>query len=159
MKKLFTAAILSVCLFSFGATQANAQVCVSLDNFCDQLELQVDPNGNVYGLWDWTCDGVTLQPVIGLFDPPNVTAGTYIATLGMAIYFVFDISSGTFDLWGYDGVNPPSAFQIGQPYSFSVGSCTFAAGVPGDQPSLLGDYTDGDYAETVTLRKPPAGVK
>lgn len=142
MKKLFSVAILSVCIISFGATQANAQVCVTPDNFCDQLQLQVDGNGNVFGLWDWTCDNVTLQPVIGLFDPPNATAGTYIADLGVAVYWVFDIPSGEFDLYGYDGVNPPFAFQLDQPYSFSAGSCTFAVGVPGDQPSLLGDYLE-----------------
>jgi hypothetical protein len=149
MKKLLTVALLSVFLMG-AAGQAKAAsdnpwepavgpICVYLTNFCDRLEVNLDASANIYGRWDWTCDGVTLQPVIGLYDPPNATAGTYIAALGnLAVYFVFHLPSLTFDLWATDGVNPPFAFQLNSPFSYAFGPCGFAPDNGDNQlPSIL----------------------
>ena len=104
-----------------------------------------------------TCDSYTLQPVIGLYDAPNVTAGTYLTALGnMAIYFVFHLPTHTFDLWATDGVNPPYAYQLGSPFTVAVGPCGFSAPGNGDNqmPSVL-DEINNDLIE----RKAPAGTK
>ncbi len=141
MKKLFTIALLSVSLLGFSAATSQAQICVELVGFCDQLELQVDGDNNVYGVWDYTCDGVTLHPMQGFFNPPTVTVGTYIPALGSTFFFIFDIPSRTFDLWGWDGINPPFQYQNDSPWDFAVGPCVFS--ISGEQlPSLLGDYLD-----------------
>jgi len=144
MKKLIVAVVLTVGLVAFGVGQANAQigpVCVDLlPSFCDRLELSTDTNGLIYGVWDWTCDGVTLAHVIGRFTPPTFTAATqpvdaFGVPFGLSTMFVFTIGSGTMDLWGTDGTLPIN-FQLGMPWNFTMGPCVWEPGNNGNQNSM-----------------------
>jgi len=43
----------------------------------------------------------------------------------------------TFDLFGFDGVNPPFPQQLNQPFTLSSGACPFGLEGGGDNPSTL----------------------
>ncbi len=134
MRSIITAVILVSCMMMLGMSPANAQqgpYCVSLTGFCDRLEVYVDQNRNVYGVWDWLCDGVTLAPVLGYFDTP-VSVGTRpVDSLGAPFYytcnFLFDRSNNTFDLWGYDG-SAVYQFQNNAGWTIVPGPCDWKGG-------------------------------
>ena len=134
--------------------------CIYLTNFCDRLEVSVSPDEEgeldlVHGLWDWTCAGTPLAwvagPLTGCNEPrpePGESArqldavlATFIPELGYTIFFDFDLVPGpsgfTFELWGFDGFNPPFAFQLEQPFTYQTGPCGFSAQIDKTKPSLM----------------------
>jgi hypothetical protein len=150
MKKLIVAVVLTVGLMAFGAGQATAQVgpvCVELGPFCDRLELSADANNVVWGLWDWTCDGVTLAHVIGNLDLPSFSAATqpvdaFGTPFGMSTLFNFSLApSRVFDLWGTDGLSAPISFQLGVDWSYTNGPCVWEPGNNNSQNSMTYSLT------------------
>lgn len=138
MKKLLVLAILAIA-FCFG--QANAQigpVCIELAAFCDRLELSTDSYGNVYGVWDWTCDGVTLAPVLGRYGPLFNAGGAPVG-LGATTNLVFSFGTRLFDLWGTDG-SGTWYYQLGMPWTYTMGPCGFPAPGMGNYENSLGYY-------------------
>jgi hypothetical protein len=94
--------------------------CLSLTNFCDQLEVEIDLAGNVYGLWDSSCDGNPL-PVLGQ-SGSTATAGGGKA--GVIYEFEFNVPALRFDLWRYAG-DLPVQVQSNSPWTFTNNSCPF----------------------------------
>src|SRR6476620_1676178 len=91
MRKLAVFSVLVLALMATGVTPAHAAgpYCIVLTNFCDTLEVQTS-GVNHYGLWDWTCDGVTLTPVIGVQSAGLITAASLRSGLGYATNFNFN---------------------------------------------------------------------
>jgi hypothetical protein len=137
MRKLAVFSVLVLALMATGVTPAHAAgpYCVHLTNFCDTVSIQTSGT-NDYGLWDWTCDGVTLTPVIGVASSGLITAASLPNGLGYATNFNFNKGTHSFDLWATEGtvIFP---FQLGQPFSISAGACAFS-GPKNGKPSLKG---------------------
>ena len=137
MRKLAVFSVLALALMATGVTPAHAAgpYCVHLTNFCDTLSIQTS-GANDYGLWDWTCDGVTLTPVIGVASQGLITAASLPNGLGYATNFNFNKGTHAFDLWATEGtvIFP---FQLGQPFSISNGACAFS-GPKNGKPSIKG---------------------
>ena len=137
MRKLAVFSVLALALMATGVTPAHAAgpYCVHLTNFCDTLQITTSAANN-YGLWDWTCDGVTLTPVIGVSSAGLITDASLPSGLGYATNFTFNKASHSFDLWATEG-NVIFPFQLGQPFSISNGACAFS-GVKTGKPSIKG---------------------
>jgi hypothetical protein len=137
MRKLAVFSVLVLGLMFTGITPAHAAgpFCVHLTNFCDTLSIQTSGT-NDYGLWDYTCDGVTLAPVIGVASAGLITDGSLPPLVGYATNFNFNKGTHAFDLWATDGTNF-FPFQLGQPFSISNGACAFS-GPKNGKPSIKG---------------------
>jgi len=141
MKKLVVLTILTLALVASGVTPAAAAPrCITLTNFCDRIETDNDASGNVFGVWDWTCDGVNLSSIIGRSPGPDLTMNTRPvaggAPFNYSTNFAFHKASGLFDLYGTDG-SVIFPFQTNQPYSMTNGACGFAGTRVSSKPRLL----------------------
>jgi hypothetical protein len=140
MKKFAICTILALAMVLVGGanTRANA-VCIHFTNFCDQIQVKADSYGNIYGVWGWLCDSVTLTNILGLKRPLTATTRPVFST-GFAYYYTFEFvfnspSPGYFNLYGTDG-NVSFVQQSNQPWTKTSGNCSFAT--PRTKPSLLG---------------------
>jgi hypothetical protein len=110
----------------------NVVYCVSFSNFCDGLELSISGTDNVVtGYWKNTECAGTEVGVRGRLDPTShmisVSCPSFdLCPGGLVWLFKLKQSSHTFNLLGWDGVNPPFAQQLNQPYTMSPGACSFA---------------------------------
>ena len=131
MKKvLYGSMVAFVALFALASTPAQA-FCVQLTNFCDRLEVNLDISGNAYGLWDWQCDGITMEEVLGTKMGPTAVVAGHLAGIAATASWVFDdIPGSTADLWVYQdgGLSAPTLGAPNQPYTVIGASCGF--GVP-----------------------------
>jgi len=141
MKKLAVFALLTLALVTSGVTSASA-TCITFTNFCDRIQLHVDGSKNAYGVWDWTCDGVTLTSIIGRVPGPDLSMGTRPvaggAPFNYSANFVFHKSSQLFDLWGTEGT-VIFAFQLDQPWTITPGKCGFGGSRISNKPPMLGN--------------------
>lgn len=136
MKKFVPFSILLLGLMVFvGASVTPAQAtCIHFGDFCDQVSVKSDAYGNIYGFWDWQCDGgASASMVYGRRTPhmlfvsrPNFSDGSVWYYTGL---YLFNNNNSTFSNYFTDG-NVSFAYLSGYPYSTSAGSCTFA-GVKG----------------------------
>jgi hypothetical protein len=140
MKKfaICTILVLGVMVYMAATPPAYAkEQCIIFTNFCDRLDVNTDTYGNVYGMWDWVCDGVDATNILGhhkvLGTRPTFASGfAYYYTF----WFLFDKpSKGLFDMYGTDG-HVSFVQQSSQPFSVANGSCGF--GVPRTGPSTTG---------------------
>ena len=131
MRKLTIA--LGITALSIGAaTQAAPEAggyCVDFDFFCDGLQFVIGRDGHIAGSWVNTdCAGTDVDGMRGntrgetlnIFCPDQATC-----PVGLIWLFKLEQSSSTFDMYGYDGVNPPFLQQFNSPYTLSQGACTF----------------------------------
>jgi hypothetical protein len=139
MKKfaICTILVLGVILYSGAATPAQA-ICIHFTNFCDQIQVAPDSYGNIYGVWGWLCDSVTLTNILGRKKPLMLTTRPVFSS-GFAYYYTFEFlfnqpSPGYFNMYGTDGsVSFP--VQLTQPWTKTSGACTFAGA---NKASLVG---------------------
>lgn len=123
--------------FTLGLSNANA-FCVQLVNFCDQMEVFVDIDGNAYGRWDWRCDGLDLEEMLGEGESSNVVAG-YLAGVAKTESWRFNVPARTVDIWQFldGGVTPPSLLvPAGQPFNVAGTTCVFGAGPNAGLPAV-----------------------
>jgi hypothetical protein len=140
MKKL--AMLLGTLLFALsmgaqGATNATT-FCIDFVNFCDGMQLKASDTqpGMLNGAWHSVdCAGHDAA-VHGAQQPgkKNVTcdATQTGCPSGLTWYFAFNMTTGTFNMFGFDGVNPPFPQQLNQPFTMTAGACTFSekTGIP-----------------------------
>lgn len=126
MKKtlIFCAAIAAA--LTMAAQRANAQTyCLDLfPTYCDQVQVTVQ-GGIVFGLYDYTCDGITLEPVMGTggFGGGSF-AGPTPPFAPVAMWDV-NVATRTIDFYQTDGVS--ILFSVpGNPVNITPGACNFA---------------------------------
>jgi hypothetical protein len=126
MKKLIILSIMVLGLVAFSIPSANATYCITLDGFCDKMEVDVDANGVVYGHWDINCDGTFLKLIIGnKFGSQFNVVGDMTVEVGYIFTYLFNIPKPN-RLWtnyAYDGVNPPVPFLVNAPWTVTTGPC------------------------------------
>ena len=143
MRKLAMA--LAITTLSIGAATPAAPDaggwCVNFDNFCDGLQLYAAPDGvHLTGTWEnWDCAGSN-PPINGNLSGDglvSVVCGD-VATcpLGYVVLFKLERSSNTFDMFAWDGVNPPFVVQFNSPYTLAPGACNFTDDKTGIPSSL-----------------------
>lgn len=132
---------LALVVLGLAAPVASAQQtsCIDFDNFCDGMEINV--GGGLSGTWQNTdCAGTDVPfDRVGLVGPGQarmvcISGG---CPLGIDFLFAVDFPAGTFDLFGFDGINPPFPVQINSPFTLLSGACPFAPGDGGGIPSTL----------------------
>ena len=132
MRKLTIA--LGITALSIGAaTQAAPEAggyCADFDFFCDGLQFVIGQDGHIAGSWVNTdCAGTNVDGLRG-----NNTGGTLnircddFLTCPVNLFWLFKLEreSGTFDMYGWDGFNPPFLQQFNSPYTLSRGECAFS---------------------------------
>jgi len=126
--------------FTVGLSNANA-FCLQLTNFCGQMEVFTDIDGNAYGRWDWTCNGEE-DPAEMLGE--SAGGGTaivtgYIAAGALTSSWRINIPARTTDIWGFSdpGTTPPSLVQVGEPFTVVGLECIFGASPNADLPSVF----------------------
>jgi hypothetical protein len=139
MKKLATflaTVLLSIASSAHAGAGTNTVVCVDFDFFCDGLELSINPGEAVTGFWRNTdCAGtdVAVTGRVGINNTLSVLCADF-ATCPVGNIWLFKVllSSRTFNLFGWDGVNPPFPAQVNSPYTLTQGACAFGekTGVP-----------------------------
>ena len=125
MKRLLLASVLALMALSAAPVGAQIQVCIEWDSFCDNFQLEVDASGNVYGWWDWDCDGFDDSddtPLLGDFGNGRMTLagdGGDLATWSHR----WDLPAGHYDLWVWDGITPPEQVCDDETYTVVLGPC------------------------------------
>lgn len=138
MRKTAILSAVILAALTFGALKANAY-CVEPVGVCDQAQVDV-VGGVVYGLWDWTCDGVSLIPVLGTvgFGSGSFTGGPPPADL-LGLWDI-NISANTMDFGVSDGTGFAVTFP-NVPIVISTGACNFALS-SGGGASLMDSLAD-----------------
>jgi hypothetical protein len=139
MKRFFVFAFLALGALLIGGatTPANAATCIQFSNFCDQVTTNLSADGTVYGMWDWTCDGLNVTNILG--TQRQFRLGTRPAFSDGSAYtytFWFLFSQTEFNMYGTDG-SVEFLQQSNQPYTHHGGACNFA-GPHNGKPSLVG---------------------
>lgn len=139
MKKLAICCLaLAVCAV-FVPTSHAASKCIALSDFCDRVSVNITNVGGqqgteLVGLWDWTCDGVTLAPMAGGAGTKLKFAG-FLAGIGLTENWTANKGNHITDIYlTADGVNE-SPLVTGEGFSLTNGSCGFATPNNG-KPSL-----------------------
>ena len=129
MRKLTIA--LGITALSIGAaTQVNAASnprCIDFVNFCDGQTLADGPDGNIIGNWVHTDCASGHARIHGRNNDDGsmgVTCTDQGTCPGGFIWFFKFQTDGIFQMYGWDGVNPPFLQQLNQPYTISDGACT-----------------------------------
>lgn len=124
-KTLIVGAVFAAAL-SFGGQPVLAQTyCLDLaPTFCDQVQVNVQ-GGVIFGLYDYTCDGITLEPVMGTgrFGAASI-AGPTPAFAPMAMWNV-NVAARTMDFYQSDGTTILFSTR-GVPMGITPGACNFA---------------------------------
>ena len=127
MKRLLAIVLVVSCLMVSSLCQAISQdlgpFCISLDDYGDLFELNLNNNGIVYGVWHYGPSSPTA--VLGTFDLPLFTITSYLIDLGFTEMIIFNFSNRTCDLWFMNGTNPPSLEIDDQGWSYVIGPCDF----------------------------------
>jgi len=138
LRKAIVSGFATVAIGSMALASSPAHAfCFEFVDFCDSFELNLDMDGNVYGVWDWTCDGVTLEEMLG----NRGTIGGYLADIFKTESVKLNLPTRAMDIWAYDdpGTFPPYPIVLSAPYTISGGNCDFAAGAPSESlPSING---------------------
>jgi hypothetical protein len=126
MRKL-TIALGITALTVGAATQAASDAggyCVDFVNFSDGLHLYTAPDGlHVIGEWVGYEVDVTGNFADGYI---NVICGDMATCPNGSVWlFKLERSSNTFDMYGWDGVNPPFVQHSNEPYIVTHGQCAF----------------------------------
>ena len=126
MRKLLIISAAVAAALTMGALRANAQTyCLDLQpNFCDQAQVTVQ-GSIVFGQWDWTCDGVSLIPVLGTggFAGGSFTGVPSPGTI--AGMWDVNVAARTMDFVQSDGISAVVAFS-NVPTNIVRGVCNFA---------------------------------
>ena len=143
MRKLTIA--LGITALSIGAAAQAAPeaggYCVDFDFFCDGLQFVVGQDGKVAGEWvNSDCAGTNVPGLRGNTLNPTLNIWCDARSIpcpgGLTWLFKLEQASSTFDMYGWDGVNPPFLQQFNSPYSLSQGQCSFSDGNFGLPSSL-----------------------
>jgi hypothetical protein len=143
MRKLTIA--LGITTLSIGAaTQAAPDAggwCVDFRSFCDGLQLYAAPDGvHLTGTWEnWDCAGSTaaINGNLSGDGVVSVVCGDFATCpIGFIWLFKFERASSTFDMYGWDGVNPPFQNLLDSPYALTPGTCNFTNDKTGIPSSL-----------------------
>jgi hypothetical protein len=103
-------------------------MCVHFSNFCDMLSLATAQDGStLIGNWvNWDCAGATSR-IHGRTNADGslgVTCTDFGACPGGFIWFFKLQTNDIFQMYGWDGSNPPFLQQLNQPYFTTDGACT-----------------------------------
>ena len=141
-KVLYGGMVAIVAQFTLGSVPAQA-FCVELVNFCDRMEVNIDIDGNAYGLWDWDCSGIGLEEMLGTNNSGAAVVVGYLSGVSTTASWVFDVPGRTVNTWLYadGGASAPTPLTVTEPFTVSGASCGFgvpsAAGARPHLPSLI----------------------
>jgi hypothetical protein len=143
MRKL-TIALGITALSLAGATQVGASpgdnpTCIDFVNFCDGLELSLGDDGHLTGFWVNTDCAGARSAISGHIEHDAVvaTCDDFVSCpVGLIWSFKMTVSTKTFIMYGFDGVNPPFLNQVNQPYRPIAGACSLS----GDKPGLPSSF-------------------
>ena len=145
MKKfvLFSMLWLGLMVFVGAAVTPAHATCIIFTDFCDTVSVKSDAYGNIYGFWDWQCDGgASASQVYGRRTPHMLFVSRPLFSDGSAFYYtglyLFNNNNSTFSNYFTDG-NVSFQYISNSPYATAAGSCTFA-GAKG--PSTAGKQTN-----------------
>lgn len=123
MKKISGVCILALGVLALSISSANA-FCLTLDGFCDRIEVFAGTAGMTYGHWDYLCtDDFSSKAVMGNLANNRPIVGDLNDEQGITYKHIFHMGAGLWRMYGYDNVNPPFPVHIDLPFSASLGNC------------------------------------
>ena len=137
MKKALTICIVVLGLVAFGITNANAggPFCLTLDGFCDRIQISWDGAGNTYGSWDINCDGGFAAPVMGTIRGTANSVVGDLAAYGYPIFeHYFDVPAKQWEMWVYG--NPPGLW-LSDTFTVTPGNCALLTEAQKALPSTI----------------------